>query len=264
MKFSYTLKGVYGIPIFFIHGFELDRTLLIDTFENVFRSESTDFRRIYFDLPGMGQTPIGNLTSTDDIYKQLINFIDSNLYTNEKFIVCANSYGAYLGLGLIKKFQNQILGMFLLSPLTVPNKMNRKVEKLSNIIVNSSILDSKNTHHFFATNVIISKTKEYLYRKQVEIPIAHSNKCALKMIENRQYALSFDIFENSSRFKGLITVILGKQDNVVGYKNQLKLKTAFRKVNIIVLKDAGHNVQIDQFSKVVQHFKLFLKMAIKA
>ena len=51
--------------------------------------------------------------------------------------------------------------------------------------------------------------------------------------------------------------ILGKHDHDVGYKEQFALESNFKKSNLVVLENAGHNLPIDQgniFSACVKTF----------
>ena len=64
-----------GKPILFIHGWSPDHRMMRGCFEPIF-SEKKGYRRIYLDLPGMGQTPVKSwIQNSDDILEILCEFI---------------------------------------------------------------------------------------------------------------------------------------------------------------------------------------------
>jgi pimeloyl-ACP methyl ester carboxylesterase len=66
-----------GFPIIFIHGYTVDHRLTKGCFEPLFVHRS-GWHRIYFDLPGMGQTPVKEqIKSTDDMLDIVVDFIDA-------------------------------------------------------------------------------------------------------------------------------------------------------------------------------------------
>jgi len=64
-----------GIPVLCIHGWPVDHRMVVDMLEPVF-NEMQGYRRIYIDLPGMGQTPSAQwIKSSDNMLEVVVEFI---------------------------------------------------------------------------------------------------------------------------------------------------------------------------------------------
>ena len=87
-----------GKPLLMIHGNYCDHRLMKGCMEPVFTSDScrkTDasWRRIYFDLPGMGETILKKaILSTDDIFDLIVEFIEKVIPENVFYIAYDNNY----------------------------------------------------------------------------------------------------------------------------------------------------------------------------
>lgn len=95
----YTEEIGEGIPIVMIHGLSPDHRLMKGCMEPIF-NEKTGYRRIYFDLPGMGRTEnYHNILSSDDVLEAVIHLIEHHI-PNEPFLIAGESFGGYLARGV--------------------------------------------------------------------------------------------------------------------------------------------------------------------
>lgn len=125
IELSYEVHG-QGKPIIMIHGFGLDREIMKGCMEPIFINHK-GWRRIYFDLPAMGQTPKANwIKNSDDILKFVLMFIDQTI-PNENYLLVGESYGAYLARAIVKDRSQQIEGMLLICPLAIPEMEKRDI-----------------------------------------------------------------------------------------------------------------------------------------
>ena len=95
---SYQVYGE-GKTIYFIYGLGLNLQSMSNFYEAFFTYHQ-GIRRVYIDLPGMGNSSIHqSLRSSNDILNCLTHFIelDSN---NRTISIVGHSYGGYLTLGL--------------------------------------------------------------------------------------------------------------------------------------------------------------------
>ena len=83
-----------GVPVLALHGWTPDHRLMTGCLEPIF-AELPGYRRLYPDLPGMGQSPAGDIDSSDGIQAAVRAFIDEQIGT-EPFILIGESYGGYL------------------------------------------------------------------------------------------------------------------------------------------------------------------------
>ncbi|MFW9827643.1 MAG: alpha/beta fold hydrolase [Candidatus Thorarchaeota archaeon] len=123
-----------GYPILMIHGFAPDHRLMKGCMEPVFKKKS-NYKRIYFDLPGMGKTTAPKwLKSSDQILDIVLEFIDK-MIPNEKFLIASESYGCYLARGVLLEKFGLVEGMLFICPLIIPIPEERDLPKIFEPII---------------------------------------------------------------------------------------------------------------------------------
>src|SRR5512136_639580 len=98
-----------GVPVVAIHGFGIDHHVMFYSHEPVFRHRE-GYRRIYFDLPGMGRSRGGMPANSDEMLQVVQDFIDS-VIPGEDFLLTGASYGAYLARGIVHRWPHRVLGL---------------------------------------------------------------------------------------------------------------------------------------------------------
>ena len=94
-----------GIPVVMIHGWGMDNRIMKGCMEQVFKKKK-GYKRIYFDLPGMGKsTENGKIKNSDDVLKIITAFIDF-IIPGQQFLLVGESYGGFLSRGLLLKRNN--------------------------------------------------------------------------------------------------------------------------------------------------------------
>src|SRR5258706_6808803 len=87
-------------PIILLHGWPADHRQAVDAFETVF-AQRTGWKRIYPDLPGMGQTRGADwIRGSDQMLEVMTQFIDQ-VIPNQRFAIAGVSYGGYFARGLV-------------------------------------------------------------------------------------------------------------------------------------------------------------------
>ena len=89
-EFHYETIGE-GRPIVLLHGWESDRRVMMDIAESVL-GERGGWRRIYPDLPGMGETSGAGITNQDQVLDLLGGFIEA-VTVGRRCVVGGFSYG---------------------------------------------------------------------------------------------------------------------------------------------------------------------------
>lgn len=123
----YEIRGT-GRPILMIHGFGPDHRLMLGCMEPIF-NKRTGWRRIYFDLPGMGQTPGPEWISNSDQMLDVVRWFVDQVLPLEHYCVAGESYGGYLAQGLAARYPDRIEGLFLLCSLVHADPARRRVPK---------------------------------------------------------------------------------------------------------------------------------------
>ncbi len=241
---NYDVKGT-GMPILFFSGFINDMTTMINCMEPIFK-KSNDWKRIYIDHPGVGETSIGkNITCLEDFLKVLIQFVEK-IVKDEKFILAGYSFGGYLSRYILNKKYETVEGLLLISPLVSKDIENcdvdREVEKIKHkdkeiqqkiddrILKDTKESTVKTNHHFL----------QILQKNATDVVIT----------------LDEFVFEKPT------LIITGRQDNVVGYKDAYNILEHFPRATYCVLDKGGHSIQFEQeklFNVLVKEWLYRLK-----
>ena len=247
IKVYYEIHGE-GIPILMIHGFMPDHRVLKGCIEPIFQNRS-GFKRIYFDLPGMGKTEGKEwIQSSDEIFEVIIKLI-KNIIPKEKFLIIGQSYGGYLTRGLLHKYYDEILGICLICPLIRPNLKDRDLPEYTPIIKNPTFIKTLDPHDREEFEEIAIIQNEYVWERYQDEVLSGLNIANTKFLERiypNSYELSFDVDKLTNKFDRPTLFLLGRQDNAVGYRNAWKIIENFPRASFIILDKAGHLLQIEQ------------------
>lgn len=250
IKISYSIFG-NGDPILFIHGNSLDKNSMQEVYEPFFM-EKNEFQRIYIDLPGMGDSDSSNKINNSDIMlKYLLEFINK-LSIGNSLTLFGHSYGGYLSLGIMHKLQNQVIAAYLTCPVIYGENNKRKLEKNRNISEENINDNLKNEFFddYLKINTRINKKTWQLYNRLI---VGGLKKADYEFMDNIQreeqkyYKFSFEDSINILETT-LITLLLGRFDTIVGYRDQLNFFECFKNTTISILSDCGHNLFIDNYN----------------
>lgn len=233
-----------GTPILFLHGWGMDKRIMTGCFESVFQNEC-NYRRIYIDLPGMGKSVAGEVTSSDDMLEILYRFADEVI--GEKFIIAGESYGGYIARGFVKQYSQMIEGMILLCPLVYPGTRKGQVEVLQVMQRDEDVLNTLTKEQydsFTYMNVILTKPVWERYKVDILPAIEIQDRHFLDEVLDGSFSFDVDALAQPSLIPCLI--IVGKQDTEVGYKDQFKLIENYPNATYCAINRAGHNLQIEQ------------------
>jgi pimeloyl-ACP methyl ester carboxylesterase len=236
-----------GIPVLMLHGFSLDHRMMVACMEPLFERRA-GFRRVYVDLPGMGKSLGGErVQSSDDVLDFLLAFVDERI-PESRFLVVGYSYGGYLARGLLNKRQERVAGMALVCPTIIPEKEGRILPEHKVLFRDEALLNTlpQEERELFASLAVVQdayhlrRFREELYfpSKQVDIRVLARIK--------RNYAFSFDPDRLDAPYDGLVLILVGRQDAVVGFRDAWNLIENYPRATFAVLDRAGHNLQIEQ------------------
>lgn len=256
VKVFYDIIGE-GRPLLIIHGFSIDHRGVKGIVEESIQYKN--YKRIYIDLPGMGQSPApGKMIDAEELLTTLVKFIEMIIGT-EAFSVLGYSYGGYLALGIIKSIPKQVEKLVLLAPvikaISEHRNLPKKTEKRSDLFK----IENKTLFTQYQDSAVnITKRGYNHYIKEIYPGLAAGNHDFQKTFQETGYAFGFE----KSLFVEPITcaslIILGEQDDVVGYKDALEHEKDFYNSRFVLIKNAGHNVQLDQRETVKTEIKDFL------
>jgi pimeloyl-ACP methyl ester carboxylesterase len=237
-----------GYPILMIHGFMPDHRLMKGCMEPIFENRN-DYKRIYFDLPGMGKTPGPNwLTSTDQMLEIVLEFIDK-VIPDENFIIASNSYGSYLARGIIFKKTNVVDGILFICPLIIPQPEKRELPQKTVIKKDPNLIKSlKHSELEELEESLVIQNKEVWerFRDEVLPGIRIADENFAYRIYPSNYSFSFEVDQLPKLYDKPALFLLGRQDDTVGYRDAWKIIENYPRASFAILDQAGHNLNIEK------------------
>ncbi len=235
-----------GIPFLIIHGWGVNHHIMTGCIEPIFNEKNHKIKRIYIDLPGMGQSKASDkIKRSDDILEVILKFIDE-IISDQKFLLAGESYGGYLSRALIQKRSKQILGLMLLCPLVYPGFRQGDVPPLTVIEKDSEFLKniSVEEKYYFERMVVVQNKRVWERYKRDILDVMNNDNYFLNEVLDGAFSYDIDVLDEPFDKPSLILV--GRQDTEVGYKDQFKLLDNYPRASFVVLDKAGHNLQIEQ------------------
>lgn len=238
-----------GVPLVAIHGFTLDHRVMKGCLEPLFYG-ITGFKRVYFDLPGMGRTAIPReIRSSDAMLGAVLAFIEKVLPAGEKFALAGESYGGYLARAVINKMPDRVLGALLICPVIHPEQAARDLPPHAVVERDdgpSEVMDFFDREQFLSNIVVQTGPVWRRFKKEAIAGMLAADAAALDRIWKNAYGLSFDADRFEKPFDGPSLVICAKNDSIVGYRDAIKLFANFTRLSYVALDGCGHYLQMER------------------
>jgi len=238
-----------GKPILMLHGFPLDHQMMKGCMEPIFKRRQ-GWKRIYFDLPGMGKSKVSeNVKNTDDIIDTVLAFI-KEVIGDENFVVAGESYGGMMARAIIYHQPEKVDGMFIFCPAikngtTSDDLPTRNVMRVDEDFVKTLEKDHLEFMQSFAV-VQNRYTWDRIKEETFTGYLLRNQKFIEKMMEGRKYPLSYDIDDLKEPFNKPVLILTGRQDHWVGYKEAWDFYENYPRGSYVVLDRAGHGLQYEQ------------------
>jgi pimeloyl-ACP methyl ester carboxylesterase len=246
-----------GTPILMIHGFSPDHRLLKGCMEPIFQ-ERDGYRRIYIDLPGMGQTKdYESIQNSDEMLEAVIQFIESIL-PNQSFLIAGESYGGYITRGVIAKMPELVMGAAFICPMIIPDKNERTLPLHANIQVDQEFLATLTEEEKEDFKGIHVKLDEYTWKRYNEEVVTGMKIADPAFLEKISEAYGFTFKIDQEVFPKPSVFLAGRQDHITGYKDVFDLIDKYPRATFSVLDAAGHNLQIEQGKLLDVHISEWL------
>lgn len=245
-----------------LHGLMVDHRLVKGCMEPVFHNCPTvgSWKRIYLDLPGMGQTRGSAwVHGSDDVLDLLTEFIN-DLLPNQRFVLVGQSYGGYLAKGLIRRLPGMVDGLLLICPVTLANRSDRTVAEHRVAWRDEGLRDRLDDDELRRLGTLVVQTKHTWKRYLQEVYVGVES-ADLAFLQNLavNYRLSCEPETAGFSFDKPTLILLGRQDCIVGYEDAWRLMPYYPRASLVVLDGAGHNLQIEQehlFTELVRNWLL--------
>ena len=241
LNVDYDIKGE-GKPIVILH------KSMIGRIEPIFK-EKTGWKRIYVNYPGIGKSEVGNnIESSQDILEILLDFIEL-MTGQEEFLLIGYSYGSYLARGILNRKFYQVKGIALICPVIFAERDKRNILtndiffKDEEFIKTLTDEEAEGISNYVVQNKFVWERAQELERGDTNtINIAFYNRLKAKS----RYEYDFDVDDLPMPFEGPTLILLGKQDDVVGYKDAWNTFHNYPRATFAILDMAGHNLDVEQ------------------
>jgi pimeloyl-ACP methyl ester carboxylesterase len=238
-----------GIPVLMIHGWSPDHRLMKGCMEPIFQAMDTSWKRIYFDLPGMGKTK-GRpwITGTDQMLALILEFVDG-IIPDQHFVVAGESYGGYLARGIIKERTSLIDGLLLICPIAIQETQRTNAPVLQVLERDEALLSSlseEDKKYFEGVTVLQNKRVWEKFKEDILPGLKNADYPFLEnsLGQHVPYTVNVDLIEKPYLQPTLM--IMGRQDSAVGYRDHWHIIENYPRASFVILDRAGHNLQIEQ------------------
>jgi len=238
-----------GTPIVMIHGWSVDHRLMKGCMEPVFVEENSSWQRVYFDLPGMGETTAADwITGSDDMLAFVLELIDT-LLPGKHFLLVGESYGGYLARGVLKARVQQVDGLLLICPVACQETLQEHAPALQVLEKDEAFLAGlTDEERRYFTGITVVQTRAVWERFKADIlpalKVADYDFLEKRLSQHVSYREDVDRVDAPYPQPALL--VMGKQDSAVGYRDQWQLIENFSRASFAILDKAGHNLQIEQ------------------
>ena len=236
-----------GRPIIMLHGWPVDHRHMVSAMEPLFKQRE-GWKRIYPDLPGMGNTPgMDWVTHQDHMLDIALEFIDK-IAPGQRFVVAGTSYGGYLARGVVYRRSTLMDGLLLSVPAIRALETERTLPPHVTLAEDPALmseLEPDEAEVFLELAVV--QSRELLEAMRADILPAFQvadHKFLSKLREN--YAFSFDVDALPEPFSGPTLILMGRQDSSCGYRDAWDILENYPSGTFVVLDRAGHAIAAEQ------------------
>jgi pimeloyl-ACP methyl ester carboxylesterase len=219
--------------------------------EPVFQSRDDEWKRICFDLPGMGSTKgVDWIANSDDMFKFVLAVVDE-VIPGEPFLIVGESYGGYLARAVVRERPEDVQGMLLICPLVVADDEERDVPPCTVLRRDNALEEMlEPEERDFLDLFLVNQSEENWERFRDEMleGFEGGDEAFKARIRGdvESYAFTFDVDDLAAPFEKPSLILTGRQDCLVGYRDAWRLVENYPRGSFVILDGAGHGLQIEQ------------------
>ncbi len=249
-----------GLPLICIHGYGVDHRSIKSGLERVFKDVG-GFQRIYFDLPGMGQSDAHpQVLSSDDMLELTFQFIDDRIGSDRPFALAGYSYGGYLARAVMSRMQERIKGVLLICPVIRFRRQGRCLPEFKCCEQDDAFINSLTPDQFATIDQFVTiQTREVWdqYQAHIHPSLDMADSALLDRIRDIEFCEDPDAPDQPA-YEGPGLILLGRYDVAVGYEDAWKIYHRFPNGDFVVLSRAGHLLHMEQPELFQFHVKDWL------
>jgi pimeloyl-ACP methyl ester carboxylesterase len=212
--------------------------------EPIFSSRE-GWKRIYVDLPGMGQSDAPDWLKTQDQVLEVVESFIEKIIPGERFCVAGLSYGGLVAQGLVHHLGDQMNGVMFLVPgmasideENLPKTIVMYEEPIAFGALNQDQINAFKEMAVVQTQAHLDAWREYIF------PGTESANYAF--LDGLQTKYSFDVEKPPQAFRAPALFLMGRHDSSVGYRDAWRIIENYPHASFVILGRAGHCLQMEQ------------------
>lgn len=238
-----------GVPVLMLHGFGIDHHVMIGCMEPIFERRP-GWKRVYFDLPGMGRTQAtARLNNADQMLDVIIRFSEK-VIPGDTFLVVGESYGAYLARGLVHTMPEHLGGVLLICPVIIADRERRDLPPRQVFAKDDELLahvKPDERKQMFERMLVVQDKRRWERFQQDIIPgMIAKDTGFVERFTKSGYSFPFDVDHLERPFDRPSLVLSGRQDATVGYRDSLEIIENYSRGTFGILDRAGHGLEVEQ------------------
>jgi pimeloyl-ACP methyl ester carboxylesterase len=239
-----------GRPILMLHGWGSNRRRLLRSMEPLFQARQ-GWKRIYPDLPGHGKTPSQDwITNHDQVLEVVQEFIEA-VTAGERFVVVGASAGAYLARGVALHKASMMDGLLLVIPMIEAADAKRVLPAHITLVQDAGLAAGLTPEQAdtFNNMVVVQNRKTFEDVAAPALPPDEAGDAEFQATirtDPKRYSFSFDVDALKEPFQAPVTIIAGRQDAIVGYRQAWEVVENYPRGTFAVLDRAGHFLTLEQ------------------
>ena len=220
-----------GLPLVALHGVGVDHRELEAALEPLLADSGC--RRIYPDLPAMGESTADGLASNNDVVAVLAKLLES--VARKPVLLLGHSYGAYLARGVAAQRPELVAGLALVCPLAESVGQLPPPEVVVQDDAAYDELEPEQRASFDEYFVVRTPEMARRFRDYAAPGMALVDYTALTEIFTE-----WPIGMGRHTFSRPTLVVAGLHDTTVGFDDAVRLLDVYPRATLAVIDGAGH------------------------
>lgn len=225
------------MPLVALHGAGVDHREIEGALEAIL--PHAGLRRIYPDLPGMGETAANGLDSNDDVVDLLAAFIRQQ--GAGPVLLVGHSYGGYLARGIAGRHPDAVAGLALLAPVVDGSEAPPAQRAVRENDDARDELEPDQREGFEGYFVVRTRETARRYRERVAPGIDLVDHGALERLFG-----GWTVNVGNVPFPGPTLIVAARHDSTVGVAGPESLLGAYPDAELAVIEEAGHALVHEQ------------------
>lgn len=198
-------------------------------------------------MPGHGKTPAKAwIVNQEQVLEIVLGFIDK-VIPGQTFALAGNSRGGYLARGVMYKRPAAVDGALLIVPARYGVAPASSVPPHITLVRDESAQAALKPDETGLFDLLVIQSGRALDKmREIFYPALGLSDADFQNRIIQNYEFSFDVDQPPQPFEKPVLIVVGKQDDSVGYRDAWKMIELFPRATLAVVDRAGHLLPLEQ------------------